>query len=79
MKLYRISQTQVEGYDTYSDAIVAAPSMSMARCIHPAGLHPSNWKLGSWCGSTAQVKVEYLGVAKSGTKLGVICASYHAG
>lgn len=35
MKLWKISQTTNDGYDTYSDAIVAAESAREARLIHP--------------------------------------------
>lgn len=39
MYLYRISQTKVGGFDTFSDAVVCAQSEDAARDIHPAG----NW------------------------------------
>ena len=33
--LYVISQTQRDGYDTYSDAVVCAPNEEEAKRIHP--------------------------------------------
>ena len=35
MNLYHISQTACNGYDTFSDAVVAAPTEEIARTIHP--------------------------------------------
>ena len=37
MKMYLISQTLVEGYDTYDSAVVSAESPEDARTIHPSG------------------------------------------
>ena len=75
MKLWRISQTVNDDYDTYSDAVVAADTRTEARHIHPSGTcrDYDTWALPE------QVKVELLGTAKKGTKAGVICSSFHAG
>lgn len=35
MNLYWISQSDVDGWDTFSDAVVAAESEEVARSIHP--------------------------------------------
>lgn len=35
MNLYKISQREKTGYDTYSEAVVAANSVEEARRIHP--------------------------------------------
>lgn len=35
MNLYRVSQSVNSGYDTYSDAVVAAPSEEAAKKMHP--------------------------------------------
>jgi hypothetical protein len=50
MNLYLISQDKVDGYDTYSDAVVSAKSAIDARKIHPCGFvtHISN---GKWMGT----------------------------
>lgn len=83
MKLWRISQTVNNDYDTYSDAVVAANTRTEARHIHPSGYRDDAWwrKDGSfytWA-LPEQVKVELLGTAKKGTKAGIICSSFHAG
>lgn len=37
MNLYRISQTKITGYDTYSDAVVCAACEADAKQMHPRG------------------------------------------
>jgi hypothetical protein len=92
MKLWIISQDVNNGYDTYSDAVVAAEDEDAARMIHPREtsgwiellgdkFKPWNGKSESyddWC-AAEKVKVEYMGEAKPGTPSGVIVASFHAG
>ena len=81
MKLYHISQSVNNDYDTFSDAIVCAASEEEARNIHP-GWGTDPWRedtYGTWCKSPDQVKVEYIGEAASHLVKGVICSSFHAG
>ena len=80
MKLWLISQTVNDGYDTYDSAVVAAETKEEARMTHPSG---NNWngEMGtydSWC-DAKDVSVEFVGIAKDGTKAGIICASFNAG
>jgi len=81
MKLYHISQTENNDYDTYSDLVVCAASEEEARLIHPRhGDDP--WKedtFGSWCKSPESVTVECIGDALPNIEPGIICASFHAG
>lgn len=84
MKLYHISQTENKGYDTYSDLVVAANNEEEARLIHPSSCNKDPWNIGlfsygEWATKPENVKVEYLGEAKEGTKAGIICSSFHAG
>lgn len=81
MNIYRISQTENSGYDTYDSAIVLAETEDEARNIHPGG---SDFVIhGTWASHPEQVAVEYLGVAdtsKIDSKHGrVLCASFNAG
>jgi hypothetical protein len=55
MKLWHISQDQRDDFDTFSDAVVAAPDEETARTIHPDGAiwaskrglsYGSNWSKG---------------------------------
>jgi hypothetical protein len=93
MKLFLISQNINNDYDTYSDAVVAAPTAKDAQMMHPSYAvsvwHDDKWWLVRADGSEfnacdtwvnpKQVKVIYLGEAKIGTKKCVICSSFHAG
>ena len=93
MNLYKISQFVHNGWDTYSDAIVAADSPEDAALIHPGSRSklfsgwpiantPSEWEIPperGWADTPDQVEVELIGVALSIIKKGVICASFHAG
>lgn len=80
MNLYHISQSVNTGYDTYSDAVVAAEHAHLAQLIHPSGDGwPSRPRFhNEWC-EPSEVKAVLIGVAVEGTQEGVICASYHAG
>ena len=80
MKLWLISQEKNMEYDTYDSAVVAAETEAEARLIHPNG-HDWDGKATAYDSWTASefVKVEYIGVAKDGTKSGPICASFNAG
>jgi len=94
MKLWHISQDQRYDYDTFSDAVVAAPDEETARTAHPDGAiwasekddpFASGWTKGessrwaSWCDSPDLVTARLIGDAVPGTEIGVICASFHAG
>lgn len=93
--LFSISQTEARGYDTYSDAVVAAPDEETARRIHPRSgeVFDSNadprdqgaWRDwgysygGCWARHPDSVKAKRIGTADPSVKQGVICASFHAG
>ena len=79
MNLYKISQNENIGYDTYDSAIVAAESEDKAKLIHPDKHDEFGCLYGSWCSSPDLVKVIYIGIAAEGTKPGVILASFNAG
>ena len=74
MKLFKISQNENNGYDTYDSAIVCAENEEEARKIHPADWNSND----GWC-DTEYVKVEYIGEANEIIKKGVIVSSYNAG
>jgi len=78
MKLFHISQTENNDWDTYDSAVVAAFSEEDARNITPNG-SPFTEQYSSWCSSPDKVNVVYLGEAGEGTTHGVICASFNAG
>lgn len=81
MYLYRISQTKVDGFDTYSEAVVCAESPEAAKDVHPAGTWKSEFGIYLWGeeydpeedvrydwvqrDELDLIHVEYLGVADS--------------
>lgn len=75
MKLFFISQDENGGFDTYSDAVVAAPDEETARNITPSQY---GGYMREWC-DPKYVAVRYIGEAAEGVDQGIICASYHAG
>jgi len=82
MKLYLISQTVNNGYDTYDSAVVCAPDEETARRMDPGGeggamVNPEDNYC--WTNDLANVKVDYIGKAKPGTLQHVVCASFNAG
>lgn len=79
MNLYLMVRNNPGGYDTFSSVVVAARSKREARLIHPWGKIWPNWTSTDTWVHPSQVKVTYLGQAKPGTKMGVICRSFNAG
>jgi len=83
MKLFLISQSQHDDYDTYDAAVVIAENEEEARNMNPSdgeSMTEEDWKrsFSTWCNSPEHVKVEYLGESVSDEK-GVVCASFNAG
>jgi hypothetical protein len=80
MKLYHVSQSENDEYDTYSDFVVCAESEEEARNTHPDQWKDNAWSTSDvWCKSPDQVEVVYIGEAATGIDKGIICASFHAG
>lgn len=77
MKLFLISQSQNDGYDTYDSAVVAAPDEEAARRMHPAD-DPDLESTRMWC-FPERVIVRYLGEAADDVEQCVVCASFNAG
>ena len=81
MKLFLISQSENDDYDTYDSAVVAAETEEIAKAMSPADGKPMVFgaRYSSWCKSLEDVEVQYLGEAVEGTEPGIICASFNAG
>jgi len=83
MKLWLISQTKNNGYDSFDSAVVAAESEDAARNTHPLenGSFENPSHIDMWVSShdLDHVNVRYIGEAYIGTKAGVILASFNAG
>lgn len=48
MKLYKISQEENNGYDTYSDAVVVAMTPELAKRIHPGNNNEYDRETKRW-------------------------------
>jgi len=80
MKLYLISQSKNDDYDTYDSAVVCAESEEEAKKINPDGgiTTDKEERYSSWT-TLEHVDVEYIGEAKEGSESEVICSSFNAG
>lgn len=76
MNLYKLSQTENGGYDTFDSCVVCADNEAAARLITPE--YKSTW-CGGWCSGPEYVEVELIGKAAAGLLAGVVLASYNAG
>ncbi len=89
MKLYKISQTQNNDYDTYDSAVVSAEDEEDARSMHPGWTTDKEWReeagvrhnltSNTWVNYNDRcvVVVEYLGDTEIGK--GIVVASFNAG
>ena len=74
LKLWLLSQSVNNDYDTYDSCVVAAATENEARQTTPHGASD-----GTWVDDLSQVTVKEIGVAGSDIAAGVICASFNAG
>jgi len=80
MNIYRISQDENSGWDTFDSAVVYAKSEEEAKRIHPNGYFGVEEDLGGTWAPPKYVKVELLGKAESSiVEAGIIVASFNAG
>lgn len=82
MKLWLISQTANNNYDTYDSAVVAAETEELARLTYPNEYQPDTWpKEGSYPSwvDAEKVSVKWIGEAAARTEAGVILASFNSG
>lgn len=94
-KLYLLTQTVNNGYDTYDSCVVCADSEEEARYISPREYdmwHDNAWHFkytdgrieetlsgGMQWALPKDIRIKYLGEADKAIKKGVICASFNAG
>lgn len=83
MKLWKLSQTQNNGYDTYDSCVVAASTEEIARAVHPAtDSTMDGWdrRYKTWANTPADVTVEYIGHTDRDYAEGtIIITSFNAG
>ena len=85
MNIYKLTQTENRGYDTFDSSIVVAKTETEAKNIHPGAkwTHPDDdpWKdeWSDWASSPSNVTAELIGKAdNSYTKPQTILASFNA-
>ena len=84
MKLYLLSQSENNGYDTYDSCVVCAENEDEAKSITPnfsekgKAFEPSD-PYGVWAYSLEGVKCKYIGEASDDLSKGVVIASFNAG
>jgi hypothetical protein len=83
MKIYKLEQSKVSGYDTYDSCVVIAESEEEAKLISPSDreIKEKTDEYDSWVGkdNIDKIEVTYLGEAKEGSEKGVVCSSFNAG
>ena len=95
LKLYLLTQNVACGYDTFESLVVAAPSASAAKRVHPYS-DQVEWctrKCGwvwtsrpdeefccpSWASSPTLVRARLIGYAHASLKPGIVLARFNAG
>ena len=80
MNIYKLSQDENTGYDTYDTVVVVAETEVDACLILPSGCEWSDGRCSPWATSPSNVEVEFIGVASSDLETGqIICESFNAG
>ena len=77
MKLYLISQTVNDGYDTYDAFVVCAENEDDAKRVRDLE-SDENWGY-SWVRKYEEIEVKYLGEADASLERGEILGSFNAG
>ena len=95
MHLFKLTQTENDGWDTFDSCIVVAQDPDAARLMHPYGDY--KWDGDAWfiqrtdgttkkCGTEGfgwtapdNVTVEHIGIAREDSEAGVVLASFNAG
>jgi len=86
MYLWHLTRTnKMDRYDTFDEAVVAAPTLADALATHPGGPELALKEAGkpahdrTWPASITEVSARHIGRAVTGTPAGVIVASFNAG
>ena len=79
LKLYKISQTENNNYETYDSAIVCAENKEEAKNTLPGTLAKFGEAYGAWTSCPEMVDVQYIGIADKDIEKGVIVSSFNAG
>jgi len=82
MKLYLLSQSVNNDYDTYDSFVICCNNEDEARQSHPSGrvLNPrDDFLYCDWTNNQENISVKYLGEADPDLPFGIVCSSFNAG
>ena len=82
MKLYLVSQSVNNGYDTYDSFVICCNSEDEAKQSHPSGRvleREDNFLFYDWTNEQKNINVKYLGEADQDLPAGIVCSSFNAG
>jgi len=79
MKIYLLTQSERNGWDTYDSCIVCAENETQAKKITPNGYEFEKSNYGSWASCVEMVNCVEIGTANELQKEGLILASFNAG
>ena len=81
MKIYKLEQTDNNGYDTFDSIIVCAKNEEDARLITPDELHPvgDGYRFTTWAKQHENIICEEIGEANEKQERGIILGSFNSG
>jgi len=80
ISLWKVSQTENNGWDTFDSMVVAAECELDARNVHPGTGWQRDNRFGTWASSPDKVTVEFIGNSTRKFKNGeIIVSSFNAG
>lgn len=82
MKLYLVSQSVNNDYDTYDSFVICCNNEDEARKSHPSGRvleHEDKFLFYDWTDEQENINVKYLGEADQDLPAGIVCSSFNAG
>lgn len=80
LKIYKLERTDTVKYDEFEAFIVIASSEDDARSWHPEGeVKKDDDRWPTWTNDPSKINVVDLGIAKPGSKPGVVLTNFNAG
>jgi len=79
MNIYKLTQDENGGYDTYDSMVVIAESEADAKSMHPSKAKDWDSPWSGWASSPNYVTCELIGTATEGSIAGIVVASFNAG
>lgn len=79
MKLYLVSQSVNNDYDTYDSFVICCNSEDEAKQSHPSGRIVGKLRFSDWPNEQESINVKYLGEADPDLPAGIVCSSFNAG